>query len=129
MILLSHPIGNANVRAVLQALQEAGLLAKYVTALGWSQNARWLQLLPTSVRGKFMRRAYSLPNEQFQSSPCREIVRLLASSVPAGNLLTAHETGWASIDAVWQEADRKAARYLRRNARRARISAVYAYED
>lgn len=129
MILLSHPFGNANVRAVLESLQSAGLLAKFVTALGWSQHAPWLHLLPGAARGSLMRRAYSLPPEKFTSRPAREIVRLLAGSAPAARALVAHESGWASTDAVWQEVDQHAARYLRGHATAAQITGVYGYED
>ena len=41
MILLAHPFGNANVRAVLAALDQADLLAKYVTTLGWSKSKQF----------------------------------------------------------------------------------------
>jgi hypothetical protein len=39
MILVAHPFGNANVRAVLEALKDVGLLAKFVTTLGWPGRA------------------------------------------------------------------------------------------
>ena len=47
MILLAHPFGNANVRAVLEALHEADLLAKYFTTLGWSKRDCAPRLLAT----------------------------------------------------------------------------------
>jgi glycosyltransferase involved in cell wall biosynthesis len=43
--------------------------------------------------------------------------------------LTRHESGWASIDQVWQSLDRKAARCLRRGNYGRDLRAVYAYED
>ena len=73
MILLAHPFGNANVRAVLEALHEAGLLAKYFTTLGWSNETALLASLP--------RRGYKLPNDKIVARPTREIVRLLAGAV------------------------------------------------
>jgi glycosyltransferase involved in cell wall biosynthesis len=127
MILLSHPFGNANVRAVLEALARAGLLAQFVTALGWSRAARWLQLVPAATRAKLMRRAYSLPNERLTVHPAREMVRLVAGAMRPTKRLVEHERGWASIDAVWQELDRATARHLR-SARRD-IKGIYAYED
>ncbi len=71
MILLAHPFGNANVRAILEALHEAGLLAKYFTTLGWS-NERGL-------RAFWPRRGYEVPNYKIQARPTREIVRLFAA--------------------------------------------------
>lgn len=127
MILLSHPFGNANVRAVLDALERADLLAEFVTALGWTRDAQWLQFAPAGVRAKLMRRAYSVPNERLRVHPAREIVRLLAGSMAIGNALIEHERGWASIDSVWQELDREAAGRVRRS--QPHVTGVYAYED
>ena len=126
MILVAHPFGNANVRAVLQALHEAELLEQYVTALGWSNAASWLKLAPAATRTQLARRGYSLPAEKVRVDPAREIVRLLAAAVPAAKRLTEHERGWASIDAVWGSVDRSAARYLRQHGR---IRGAYCYED
>ena len=46
MILLSHPFGNANVRAVLNVLQESGLLARY----GAVQVASVAHILHTQIQ-------------------------------------------------------------------------------
>ncbi len=129
MILLTHPFGNANVRAVLHALHEANLLAKYVTALGWSNHSPWLALLPGALRAKLARRGYGLPNEKLKIDPPREIIRLACGSFAAARPLTEHERGWASIDAVWHSLDRTAAHYLRQHAAQQKIRGVYAYED
>lgn len=52
MILLAHPTGNENVRAVLAAPDQADLFSKFVTALGWS-NASWLVgRLPANLHPK-----------------------------------------------------------------------------
>ncbi|MFN2508778.1 MAG: glycosyltransferase family 4 protein [Chthoniobacterales bacterium] len=123
MILLAHPFGNANVRAVLRALDEAGVLAKFVTTLGYP-NSPLLSFLPQSAG----RRGYDLPAAKMKPFPAREIVRLLAGAAGAKSL-TEHERGWASIDRVWRELDERAARYLRERKMRERIHVVYAYED
>lgn len=129
MILLSHPFGNANVRAVLDALQESNLLARYVTALGWSKDARWLHLLPDSMRAKLARRAYHIPSAKIQLEPAREVTRLIVGNASVGKQLVEHERGWASIDQVWRSVDRAAARYLRASAGTREIRGIYAYED
>ncbi len=122
MILLAHPFGNANVRAVLRALAEANLLGKFVTTLGWPNESKAAALLP----GKWRRRGYDLAGGKIQSHPIREITRLLAASIGAQQLIE-HERGWASIDQVWRNLDARAADWLR--AHRQEIRAVYAYED
>jgi len=110
MVLLTNPFSNANVRAVLDALSRAGLLARFVTTLGWSQNS--YPILTAKMRGR-LRRNYALPEDKIDIHPFRESVRLLAGIFRA-KALTRHESGWASIDQVWQSLDREAARRLRR---------------
>ena len=124
MILLSHPFGNANVRAVLQSLEEANLLAQFVTTLGYPRSAAFLSLLPPNAQ----RRAYDLPPEKVRACPTREIIRLLAGAAGITSLVE-HERGWASIDRVWQALDEEAASWFRAQKTRAKIDAVYAYED
>ncbi|HEX8279896.1 MAG TPA: glycosyltransferase family 4 protein, partial [Chthoniobacterales bacterium] len=119
MILLAHPFGNANVRALLDALQRDGLLAKYFTTLGWPNKSPF-GLLP--------RRGYDLPSSKIEARPLREVARLLAGALQLRKLIE-HERGWASIDAVWRDLDRRAARYLCANKRHEQIDSVYAYED
>jgi glycosyltransferase involved in cell wall biosynthesis len=128
MILLTHPIGNANVRAVLHALDDAGLLAKFVTALGWSDVSPFVQGLPPTLRSQMARRSYELPHYQIKVFPVRELVRLLAQKM-GQRWLIEHERGWASIDRVWREIDKFAADALRKSHRNQVINAVYAYED
>ena len=128
MILVAHPFGNANVRALLAALMAEGLLAKYVTTLGLSNRSPWLARAPSRLREQLARRSYDLPEEKIEAHPLREVLRLTAGATGVGSLVE-HERGWASIDRVWQELDRRAAGYLMHCQHRAHIRAVYAYED
>ncbi len=118
MILLAHPFGNANVRALLAALEREKALAKFVTSLGWSGES--------SLAARLPRRGYDLPGEKIHAAPLRELVRLLAARAGARRLIE-HERGWASIDRVWQGVDAEAARWLRAHA--GDTAAVYGYED
>ena len=128
MVLLAHPFGNANVRAVLSALDQAELLAKFVTALGWSNASPLVHELPPGLRSQMSRRGYELPHYKIKIFPAREIVRLLAQKMRQ-RWLVEHERGWASIDRVWRELDKFAADSLRKSHQRQSIRAVYAYED
>src|ERR1700720_629573 len=110
MVLLTHPFGNANVRAALEALQRNDLLARFVTTIAWSKES-YPDLTP-KIRGN-LRRNYSFPADKIDIHPLRESVRLLAGRFGLQKLI-AHETGWASIDQVWQSLDRETARRLRR---------------
>ena len=128
MILVTHPFGNANVRAVLNALDHADLLAKFVTTLGWSTSSPFVHAMPENLRAQMARRAYDLPHYKIKTLPAREIVRLLAEKFGL-RWLTRHETGWASIDRIWNNLDQVTADYLRQNHERLKIRGVYAYED
>lgn len=125
MIVLCHPTGNANVRAVLHALERAGLLARFVTTIGWSKKS--YPLLAENIHGK-LRRNYALPAEKIDIHPLREAVRLLAGSLRLTRL-TKRESAWASFDQVGQSLDRETARRLRRGNYGANVRAIYAYED
>lgn len=125
MVLLAHPFGNANVRAVLDAFDREALLARFVTTVGWSESS--YPFLADHIRGK-LRRNYKLPADTIDIHPLRESVRLLAGAFGLTNLTT-HERGWASIDAVWQSLDHEAARRLRAKCYGQDVRAVYAYED
>lgn len=128
MILLVHPFGNANVRAVLAAAEGANRLGKFVTTLGWSASSPVLDALPENLRAEMLRRGYELPHYKIKTHPIREIARLLAEKLGLRRL-TEHETGWASIDRVWNRLDEITANYLRESHERLKLRTVYAYED
>jgi len=110
MIVVSHPTGNAFVRALLEGLEKEGRLARFFT---------------TVKSGT--RRAYPVPPERIQTSPVRELTRLALARF--GSPLTRHETGWASVDAVYRALDRTVARWVKNSAQREKITWVYGYED
>ena len=120
MTLLAHPFGNEFVRALLSALDRAGLLAKFVTALGWSNASPLLLELPAKLRSQMSRRGYDLPHYKIKTHPAREIARLLAGSL-GQRWLIEHERGWASIDRVWRGVDEFAAASLRESFQRQKI--------
>lgn len=128
MILLTHPFGNTNVRAVLAALHRAGLLAKFVTTLGWSKDSPFVKAWPSNLRAQIMRRGYDLPRRKIKAYPAREMVRLLAGKL-GQDWLTKHETGKASLDQLWHGLDQAGADYLKKNHGRLKIRGLYAYED
>ncbi len=68
MILLARPFVNANLRA-LAAPQEAGLLARFITTLGWSKDSRLASFAPDRLRGTLARRSCDLPTAKIEAHP------------------------------------------------------------
>lgn len=121
-----HASGNQNVRSVLQAVDEAGRLGVFHTALGFSAS-KLPRFLPGPLRSECLRRSYTLPPSRVRTRPGREAVRLAARKF-RWSFLNRHETGWACVDQVWQDLDRAVAREVPKRARDG-VGAVYAYED
>jgi glycosyltransferase involved in cell wall biosynthesis len=123
MVLVSHPTGNANVRAVIRALDRARLLDSFCTTIGMAEeeSARWRKLF-------FRQRSYPLPRGRLKLCPFREAVRMLSSRLGYESI-TRHETGWASIDSVYHDMDQQVSRRLRKGETRKRLRGVYCYED
>jgi len=128
VILLSHPTGNRNVRAVLAGLAQAEELALFLTTVAVKESDWYLGLIPQTIKNELLRRTYDIPNVKISTCPLRELIRLLASKMNI-SFLTVHETGWASVDSVYRDLDLRAAEQLVNNWTDSQISAVYCYED
>ncbi len=127
-VIVSHPTGNANVRAVLRGFEQGGILDSFQTTLALPGGA-WSQWLESEALSRRLgqRRFPEIPRDRVRVHPCREIVRLMARRAGIEALIR-HETGWASVDAVYRSLDRSVARRLRRT-KETGVRAVYAYED
>ena len=126
MLILSHPIGNANVRQAVRALNDVGLLSEFWTSLSWPPQHPLARMLPSSVSRQLGRRTFThVHQDQVHCYPWIEAGRLLASRFRLDGL-TRHEVGWFSVDAVYRGLDATVASRLHRAKN---IQAVYAYED
>lgn len=125
MIAVSHPTGNQFVRALLRALEEERLLARFFTTLNVSErnSARWL---PPPLCDQLARRAFGLPAEKVTTRPMREAVRLIANASGMRPLMR-RCAGWASTDAVYGDLDRFVAGWVAKHP--AGIDAIHCYED
>lgn len=127
-VLLSHPTGNANVRAVITALVEASNLVEFDTTLVANPKASWMKLLPESMRSELLRRTFPASLTQIHTHPFREVARIAFSKLGFYKYVR-HEHGWASIDSVYQDFDRSTAQRLIKLVKKQKVNAVYAYED
>ena len=126
-LLFSHPTGNANVRAALTGLLEAGILGEFNTTLAAYPGNLWGAIGESRWGREFQRRKY---DERLKSlteqHPLRELGRMLATRLKLHGLVS-HETGAFSIDAIYQAQDRFTAGRLRKNPEA--FTGVYTYED
>jgi hypothetical protein len=127
-VLLSHPTGNEFVRALINALSQQGMLAEFDTTVAADPASPWLKMLPGSVRQEWLRRTYPIPQNEIVTHPLRELGRMI---LPRLGLKSAvkHETGWASVDAVYRNLDHKVADRLSSLKNGNKPDAIYAYED
>jgi glycosyltransferase involved in cell wall biosynthesis len=121
-LLFSHPTGNANVRAALAGLFEAGILGEFHTTIASYPGNVWNYFGKEFARRTFDERLRPLTVQH----PLRELGRMLASRLKLHQLVR-HETGAFCIDAVYRAQDRITARYMRKFPES--YSGVYAYED
>jgi starch synthase len=125
-VIVSHPTGNTNVTAVVNALYEAELLEVFYTCLMWRPESTLARLMPGGLRTMLQRRArVQLPSEMVRTRPARELMRNLLIRAGKKQWITPEASAF-SIDSVYRSLDKMVARELGhfRDA-----GAVYAYED
>jgi len=126
-VLLSHPFGNANVRHAALAFAESGQLAGFRTCIHWPEKSPLAPFLPHAIRQQLQRRSFPPAVARLAAArPLREIIRLLALQL-GWKSLTAHEIGWASVDAVSRDLDAAVAHEIATTPHPP--AAIYAYED
>lgn len=126
-LILTHAIGNANVRGALKGFNDAGILHEYFTAFACFESDI-LYRLAKGPLSEFRRRSY---DQSLQSKttthPFKELGRLIATKAKFKSLIQ-HETGTFSIDRVLNELDEALAARINRNLYKG-VNGVYAYED
>jgi glycosyltransferase involved in cell wall biosynthesis len=128
VIVLSHPTGNAFVRAVMIGLEQAAMLDTFQTTLAYAKDDWFADVVPATVKNELTRRSFPIPSEKIYVHPLRELVRLMAPKLGMG-FLTKHEKGIASVDAVYQALDQDVAEYISDGEAENVLTGVYAYED
>ena len=128
MIVVSHPTGNAFLRAVLEGLQQNNQLAEFHTTLSFAADDPLIRLLPVSFAEELLRRQFSVQPEKIFVHPMKEFLRLVSPRLGL-SFLAKHEEGFACTDAVYRDLDKSVAGRLRAIAATKQIKGVYAYED
>lgn len=127
-ILLSHPTGNANVRALGYSLAEANLLSDFCTTLASFSGDLLDRMSAINVLSEIRRRRFDdLLAPYTRLWPWQETARLIAGKAGFSQL-TKHEVGLFSVDAVYQGLDKRVADRLGSTVK-CGVSAVYGYED
>ncbi|MBZ4033600.1 glycosyltransferase family 4 protein [Flavobacterium sp. 17A] len=127
-ILISHPSGNSNVRAIAKGFLTQGLLYQFHTSIAVFPNNFWHKIAQLKGLGDIKRRSYDSGLESYtEVYPTKELGRMIASKLSLHSL-TKSETGLFCVDKVYQNLDKKISRKLQ-TAKKKGLTAVYAYED
>ncbi|MCY2687949.1 glycosyltransferase family 4 protein [Salinimicrobium sp. TH3] len=127
-IVLSHPTGNAFVRAAAKGFLEADMLLQFHTAIASFPGTPLDKIGFLSPFSEIHRRRFDAAlRTKTHLWPWMELWRLLAGKAGL-NRLTTHENGFFSVDAVYKHLDKKVASQLK-NAQKNGANAIYAYED
>lgn len=112
-ILVSHPTGNQNSRAVIEGLHHEGFLHSFHTSLASPWN-----------KGQLAKRSFPVPFEKIKLHPWRELLRLSIGKYFKDSLLKP-ETGYSCVDQIYRAQDVQIAK----NLKNWRPKAIYCYED
>jgi glycosyltransferase involved in cell wall biosynthesis len=127
-VVLSHPTGNQFVRALIHALHNSGMLVEFNTTVAANPSSEWLKLLPGNLKQELLRRNYPIPIQKINPFPFLELARMLMPWLGFNNAVK-HETGWASVDAVYNNLDKNVAKRIFKLSQSEKPDALYAYED
>lgn len=127
-LLVSHPTGNRNVRAIMEGLYKAEMLAAAHSTIITDPANPIIKILPNFIRSELLRRTYPVPSRFLHSHPGLEIARMLLSKMGLKKF-TSRENAWASVDSVYRKFDKTVSRTLASAVKNSNANAVYAYED
>lgn len=126
-IIVSHPTGNANVRAAVVGLHKRKLVAGFYTAIAVFNGTFLSKISRISLLKELQKREFDdVLIDVTHSHPLREAGRIIASKFKLNSLIQ-HEKGFYSVDSVYRDLDKHVAKMIRK--KRNKLSAVYSYED
>ena len=127
-IVISHPTGNEFSKAALKGFLNEQMLQSYYTAFASFPGTFAYNLGSLKWFSDIQRRSLDKSCKKFvHTHSLKELIRLIA--VKAGNKnLVKHETGFFSVDAVYENLDKYVSRKLTAEKSKG-ASVMYAYED
>jgi glycosyltransferase involved in cell wall biosynthesis len=126
-LILSHPTGNANVRAAAKGLKNSDQLLKFFTTIAAYPGSTTYRMGGISMFSEIRRRGFDESLKAItETRPLTEAIRLLALKAKFSGLVK-NETGRFSIDSVYRDLDKYVARKLKKLI--PEIQGVYCYED
>lgn len=127
-ILIFHPSGNSNVRAIVKGFLNKGLLFQFHTSIAVFPNNFWDKIGGFKGLGDIKKRSFDVGLQVFTKTyPIRELGRMIASKLNV-NFLIKPETGFLCVDSIYHNLDRQISKKLK-EAKKKGATAVYAYED
>lgn len=127
-VVVLHATGNSNVRAIISSLDKLNMLTEFNTTIALNMPVALLNLLSLALRNGMKRRTFPVSLSKVRTHTCRELVRLACTKIGVQRIIR-HESGWASVDAVYRHLDRVVGNRLPELAGKHLVDAVYAYED
>jgi len=127
-VILSHPTGNANVRAAASGLNDRGILYEFHTAIASFPDTGMDRLGSLRPFSELRKRTFDQALQAHTRMwPWLEMARLFSKKLGFAGL-TKHETGLFSVDAVYRAQDRRTASCLK-SGLKPNLKGIYAYED
>ena len=127
-LMLSHPTGNANVRAAAMGFANALMLTKFHTSIATFPGNIFDRLSKFNFLAEIKKRNFNPLLQPFTTMhPLYETGRMIAGKAGLQKLVQ-QETGTFSVDAVYNQLDKSVAKTLNR-AKSKGLIGVYAYED
>ena len=127
-VLISHPTGNANVRAITRSFAESGKLESFYTSLASFPNSLWGRVAGLPGFAELKRRSFEDEINAFTHTyPWFELGRMISQKSGIKGL-TKHESGFFCVDKVYHALDRHVAGRLS-GVLKKNLNVVYAYED
>ncbi len=122
-LIVSHPTGNANVRALTNSLAENGLLYQFYTCIAFFESNYLYKFIQLKPLKEFSKRTFPNNIRPYTSHrPLKELFRLFLGKLNDSKF-TKHEVGPFCIDNVYKDLDKHVAKKLSEEVM------VYSFED